>query len=516
MKQTGTELKVGVFTILSGAVIIYMFFVLSPESFRNDEYQNFHTIIKDAAGIVEKTHVKTNGVVVGRVKEVKLESNRTRIDLELEKGIKIPVGSRIAIKEKGLLGDVFIQIDRSDDEGVYIEDGGFIPPATNQVSLTALVEVAGSIGNDVKKVTGTLAKVLGGAKGEKDLTEVINDIKTLVKEARLIAEENRQGIKSIVDNIEKTTQSLKLAIGDKGQDLVYIVDNIKETSEEFKSFSKDIRGIVSKDNREKIDRIIGSFDNTMQDVEVTAKNVRLVADKLESGEGTLGKLINNDKALVELEAAIKEVREVISPANKLKLAIEYHGEFRRDESTQHYFNGIFRLRPDRFYLLGFTDKSETLRETTYEKIPVRNEGDDSIADADHPRAVRERIYQQNAIRFNIQFGKRWDQLQMRFGLFESTGGLAADYYLLGDKLRLTLEAFEWDSQSQIRKTAHIKGYLRILFFKHIYAYVGIDDPTRIDPENGTVMKDLNYFIGAGIGFNDEDFKSLFGTAALAL
>ena len=45
--------------------------------------------------------------------------------------------------------------------------------------------------------------------------------------------------------------------------------------------------------------------------------------------------------------------------------------------------------------------------------------------------------------------------------------------------------------------------------------VGIDDPLRLDPATGDVDDELNYFVGAGISFNDDDLRALFGLAALA-
>ena len=103
-----TEFKVGLFTILSGFVIAYMFFVLSPESFNSSTTKIYHTVVNNAAGVVVKTHVKTNGVTIGKVRDITLQINKTKIDLEIDSKVRIPQGSKVAIKEKGLLGDVYV------------------------------------------------------------------------------------------------------------------------------------------------------------------------------------------------------------------------------------------------------------------------------------------------------------------------------------------------------------------------------------------------------------------------
>ncbi len=66
-----------------------------------------------------------------------------------------------------------------------------------------------------------------------------------------------------------------------------------------------------------------------------------------------------------------------------------------------------------------------------------------------------------------------------------------------------------------RSVAHSKTYASVLFYDHIYLMAGVDDPTKFDKRGdaGKLQK-TNYFIGAGLTFNDQDLKALFGAAAL--
>ncbi|MCB9228721.1 MAG: MCE family protein [Deltaproteobacteria bacterium] len=513
MNSFGTEIKVGLFTLIAAGVIGYMFFVLSPDSFSSSGTRHYYTEVRDASGIVNKTHVKTNGVIVGRVSKISLQVNTTRIEFEVDENVKIPGTSVVAIREKGLLGDVFMEIIRGEDTGVYAEDGSLIAAADDQVNISALISVAGAIGKDVREITRVLSKVLGGEEGERNVTSIVSDIRVLTSETRQLVEENRTHVRNLIANLEKTSLTLKQVIGDKEEDLSKIVYNIRKTTDDLRDFSASVKGLVGGENGEKIEKIIASFDHTMQDIEVTAKNVRLVADKIERGEGTLGKLVNEDKTLTELEMAIQDVREVLAPATKLQLTVDYHGEYRRDHSTQHYFNAWMRTRPDKFFLLGFTDLTESVTETQTESLEAQEASPDATSP---PVRTRERVIAKKALRFNFQFGKRWNDTQLRFGLFESTGGLAADYYLFDDSVRLSFEAFDWNNKSPVRKTAHLKAYLSILFFGHVYALIGLDDPTLYEEGTTTRARQLRYFAGAGLNFNDQDLKAIFGTAALAL
>jgi phospholipid/cholesterol/gamma-HCH transport system substrate-binding protein len=499
MKKLGTEFKVGLFTLVAAITTGYMFFVLSPESFESKNRNVYYTILEDAAGIIPKTQVKTNGVTVGKVRAVELQTNRTRIEMEVDANVRIPKGSKVERRTRGLLGDVFIEIVRVKDTGEYLENEAYLPLSDDQVDVQQLIALGGSIFKDIKQVTNSLSAVLGGERGAQTVANIVADVQEIASNTKSIVKDNKDDVRLMIQNLEKTTDTLRKVIGDNRQDLTLIVSNIKQSTADLKDFSSNVRELVTGENREKFDRIIASFDSTMGDVEKTAKNVALVSDKIERGEGTLGRLINDDNAIAELEGAIKDIRDVVKPATKLQIAVDYHGEFKQTGNSQHYFNMQFKTRPDKFYLLGFTDVKETVRRTRESK-----DGDYTV----------EQIEEQRALRFNAQFAKRWHFAQVRFGLFESTGGLASDFYALEDKLRLSLEAFDWDNAKIERRTAHIKTYLSILFFNHIYAMLGVDDPTRTGAD-GKVLAKKTPFFGGGLNFNDDDLKAIFGAAALA-
>lgn len=496
MKSLGTEFKVGLFALVALVTLGYMFFVLSPEVFQNRKYATYYTVLKNAAGIVAKSQVKTAGVSVGKVREVKLEAGETKVTIEIDKSLKVPVGSKIEIRSVGLLGDKHLEVVRppEGEAGQLVEDGGFIPQSTDTVDMEGLVALLGDIAKDVKRVTNTLANVVGTDKGEKSVQTIIDNIEQVTADVR------------------STTATLKTVIGDREGDLQDTVSNIRDGVRDFRAFAANLKEVLNDGNKERIDRILSSFDETMVDVKGSAKNINLISEKVEKGEGTLGKLVNDDTTLAELEGAIKDIRKVLAPATKLQIAVDYRGEFRRDNTSQDYINLVFRTRPDRYYLIGITNTSYDRIETTTETDPPSDVNDNGKNDI----TTRESIKTEKALRFNLQVAKRWYWFAARMGLFETTGGFATDAYFWGDRIRLSAEAFDWDTKDKtIRRNAHLKVYASVLFYNHIYALAGIDDPSRTDPETGKANKKPNWFAGAGLTFNDDDLKAIFGTAALA-
>ncbi|MDE3270207.1 MAG: hypothetical protein OYH77_08000, partial [Pseudomonadota bacterium] len=207
---------------------------------------------------------------------------------------------------------------------------------------------------------------------------------------------------------------------------------------------------------------------------------------------------------------IDSVNKIVKPASNLQLGVDYRGEFRADRSSQHYFNLLFQTQPDKYYLFGLTDVGSTV---------VRKRKDTSPfgAEADNLSYETETSSEDKSLRFNVQFAKRWYNLTMRFGLFESKGGFASDVHLFDNRLSFTVEAFDWNSgKATTRHLAHFKTYAKIVLLNHITMTAGIDDPSRIDQATSRIREDINYFFSAGFTFNDNDLKGFLGTSALAL
>ncbi|MBR5587936.1 MAG: hypothetical protein IKW23_03690, partial [Kiritimatiellae bacterium] len=76
---------------------------------------------------------------------------------------------------------------------------------------------------------------------------------------------------------------------------------------------ENIRMVTEKLNDPKsgFGRLLSQDSTLVADLEASAASIRTITAKLENGEGTLGRLVNDDGVAVEMEAAIKDVRQII-------------------------------------------------------------------------------------------------------------------------------------------------------------------------------------------------------------
>jgi phospholipid/cholesterol/gamma-HCH transport system substrate-binding protein len=107
---------------------------------------------------------------------------------------------------------------------------------------------------------------------------------------------------------------------------------------------------------------------------------------------------------------------------------------------------------------------------------------------------------------SAQVGKRYRDFMVRGGLIESTAGGGVDWYVYHDKLKFSLDAYDFNAVNDLRGTnAHLRATVRYRFYKFINAYAGYDNFLNSDASN--------LFFGLGIRFEDDRMKYLLGAGA---
>ena len=467
MKHLDLKIRVFSFTGVGLAVAGFIFIFLSPELFDLTEYRTYKTQIMDATGITQKTSVKSNGVEVGRVTKVDLNRAYTELIYQVTADVRIPKGSKVRIVTKGLLGDNFVNIEWAKDRGQYFEENEVIPEADDSYDFSRIAELIGNVGKDLQGVFESFSNAYGGESGERE-------------------------INAIVENIVNSTRRLRVSL--------------EAAEKQSRTFVASLHDSVNAESKEEVDKLIANLDDSLMEFRTTARNIKLASAQVKRGDGFMGNLVGGSTdTLEELEETVSAFRKALKASSRMTLEVDTHLEGRRDKTSQGYLDLRLWPRPDRYFNFGITALEEEQRD---ERTTT---GTDS--DGEYTRKTTKR---QPQARFNLQFAQRWYYFALRFGLFQSEVGFAGDVYLFRDRLRIVTEAFDWKfADNDVRRVAHLKSYASILFFNHVYLMGGIDDYTKFKAEgDATKFQDPNYFIGAGLTFNDKDLRALFGAATL--
>lgn len=445
------EFKVGLLVLSVSALIAYMSLQISDDPTLMGRSNEAWFLLPDAAGLVKGGAVKTAGIPVGVIKDITLQDGQARIDLKFRPDVNLKTSATVTMKTQGILGDKYLEVYPGSPTDPPLGKGAQIIIIKDNGSIDSVVAQISDLGGSLKEVARVLKESVAEDGNNKHvLGRIILNIEKLTKDLSDISGQNKEKINEIVDQVHSVTSTLDEVLNDESD----------------KGFKK-------------------TWKNAMNHIDTSLRNIDEITSKINRGEGTVGKLINDDETAEKIDTAIDGVNEFLGSANKLQTALDFHVDYLANIGSAKTSVGI-KLQPglDRYYLLGVVDDPAGVVKTTDTKT---NQGGTDTS-------YTETKTYKSEYKFNLQFAKNFYDFTVRGGLIENTGGVGFDYLLYRNKLMFTVEALSFSS-------LNLRTQLRYDVYKGIYVAAGVSD---IFNRN---QKYSNY-IGAGLFLTNDDMKLL--------
>lgn len=474
-----SEFKVGVFVLVGCIILIFMSMKVGGfKFFKGIKTYDVVVYFDSVEGLDVGSAVQIAGVTVGRVKEITLEGSKAKVVLEINEGVVIKKDASASIKTKGVLGEKFVDVFVG-EAAENLPAGGTIQSVKKTTDLDTLVAHVDSVIGDVKEVTVNLRKTLGGSEGEAVMRGILKNLYELSANLNNMVKKNDEGLANTVKNLERFSATLAEKTPELSKDLKDLASTLKEMMDENRGNLKDSLAKV-KEASEKLDKTLASLQS--------------VSEKIDKGEGTLGKLINDDSAHENLNKTLTGLNKMIAKSESIKTYFDFRSEYlERLKDSRSQVNLKIYPKSDYFYMIGGVDSpmGKLKRETQKIESPSGT------------TIITTETEKEKSVLINAQIGKRFHNVEFRGGLFESTGGFGIDYFSKDDKWKYTAEVYNFD-----RKYApHIKLSANYNLYKYLFFTGGVDDVVS-DRHRRSLM------FGAGIKFEDEDIKYLLSSAPL--
>jgi len=547
VRNARAALLVGIVLIL-GALAFVATYSVSRKRFSTTDTYVVHAYLEDGSGLGPGTRITIAGVPVGEVIEVKIDSSRpdlARVDLAVSNdlmlfgGVKdatggIADGAVIRKKASSLLGDQYLELTVG-LRGEPLRGGDAIPTAISATGLQAIMKEFEKSGNliarldtifvkldaiagDVQAVTGSVREVVGTKEGGQRLSRVAenveqasSDVAAAVKEIRSFVADTRQFLEKsvlgrgdqvgrIIENVERfSDNAAKLSVDASGS-AGRILDNVEVVTRDVRQLISGSRGQVET-SLGSIRGALVSFTRTLQSMEGTISTINSIVSKIDSGEGSLGRLVNDSTLVDKTTSLVAKVDEVVTDAGdlvkkvtRLETKVELESNYLVEaDAFKNYVRLRFQPREDKYYLLELVDDPGGKSSTEVKRTKVEGTG----ATTDSTEVVETTT---DELKISLQFAKRWYFLTGRFGLMESSGGLGLDLEFLADALKFTIDLFDFDAEGAPR----MRLLASYTFFEHFALTAGVDH--TLEPD------EFDWFFGIGLRFTDGDLKALLTVA----
>ena len=448
------EFKVGALVVSVLVLIAGMSMQVSEDPGYLGGAQNIWFELQDAAGLLKNSAVKMAGINIGVIKDIRLRNGKAYVELRIAKDIPLTVGSRVEIRANGILGDKYIEIVTEDPEAPKLQTGSQLLNVQDSSSLNSLLTSVGKITHSLEDVASALRSATVDGSTETSIGRIVKNIETFTEDLQQISGENKDKLAKSIDSAERILKTLDELVNDPSEE-GFRVAWYKAT------------------------QVIDRADSSM-------RNIEEITDKVNKGEGTIGRLINDEETIVELNTAIRNVNQFVGIGANLRTTIDFHSaQVSQLGRAKSHLNIQIQPGLDRYYEIGIVDDPAGLRQVT--QTTTESGGSSSTE-------RRTEIFS-NRMKFNATYAKRFYNMTLRGGLIESTGGLGLDYYVWGDRLRWTTEVFNFE-------TTNLRSFVRWTPYRGLYVVAGGEDLASNSFGAST-------YIGAGFFLTNDDFRLLF-------
>lgn len=304
--KVSKEFKVGLVVILTTLLMIFGVNYLKGNSFFGGD-DVYYAYFPSSGSLTPSSSVTLNGVEIGKVLSVDLVNpsefidpkNRVLVKFSIQNPeLRLAVGSKIEIVP-GVLS-TGIQINQN-----FIADKGYF-----RIGDTLSGGVSQEISEQLESELLPLKQ-----KMENLMVSVDNIVASINNfwdtSAAYTMDAGLNEVKIAISRFSRVAYNLDNLIDDQKVKLSNIFDNVESISESFKETDHEIKRVVGNISNLSDTLLTVDFKETFEQATGTMRNLNDLLDASSRGEGTLGKLLDDDQLYNELNTTNQKLQDLV-------------------------------------------------------------------------------------------------------------------------------------------------------------------------------------------------------------
>lgn len=299
------EAKIGLFAACALAGLYFGYNFLRGKKIFSSQ-NTYYVVYNKIDGIVKSTPIYFKGLKVGQVEKLTLfrtdSSNAIMATLLIDKKIQLAASSEAKIVSMDLLGGKAISLLIPSLVDPIAEGDTLLGTIENSLSasisemITPVKNKTENVMVSLNKVLTELEKVLANG-GTADLSSGISNLAGIM-----------ENLRKTTSQLDQLLQSEKGKIGKITGNMASLSETLKNNNQELDATLKNFKNISDSLSQAPIKQ-------TIEQLNKTAKQLALITEKIEKGEGTAGKLVNDkelydnlNKSSFELQSLLKDLQ----------------------------------------------------------------------------------------------------------------------------------------------------------------------------------------------------------------
>lgn len=289
------EIKVGITVLLAVIVAIAGFRFMRDVPILRQSMEIAATFDR-VDGISSGSVVNINGVKVGSVNRVILTpNNNVRLTMRIDTDVNIPRGSIAYLTSLGIVEGKSIVIELGDSSEM-VEYGE---------------EIEGRYVESMMEVLGNKGEELG-----EDVSDGIYELNKFLRQLNeTLTDDTRMTVNQTLVNAERATGQIATTLEEKQREIDRAIDSGSRMLSQLDTMVTD--------NRPKVDSLMTSLEYNINELaavrvelEKASANLNEILEKINHGDGTLGRLVNDPSMYENLDSLTVEMNNLVRGINE--------------------------------------------------------------------------------------------------------------------------------------------------------------------------------------------------------
>jgi phospholipid/cholesterol/gamma-HCH transport system substrate-binding protein len=271
--QYRTELQVGALLLLSFIALVLGIGWISGARPGGDRL-TVYAVAPEAAAVTEGTRVSLLGVDVGEVTRVQLQQDAVVLELIITFDGSIPRDTRGEIRTSGFLGTMVVALEPGAASEVLT-----VGDTIQAAAAAGLQDLAGALGTKAGDLLAQSRKLLSDTL-ISDMHATAGSLAAGTEHLRILLEREATALESLIEALDRAAQ--ELAEATSGPEIDRTVANI--------------------------DSLTGRLAVASDDLGASSRSLASILEKVDRGEGTLGRIVNDPGLYDRLTAATENIQ----------------------------------------------------------------------------------------------------------------------------------------------------------------------------------------------------------------
>ena len=308
------EVKVGIIVLAAIGLFIYGFNFLKGKNIFGKQFV-VYAVYDKIEGLLEANPLLVNGFKIGQVSKISIMAdNRILVTFMLTEEVKIPKKSTARIFSSDLLGTKAVTIVHNMKSTEYIQSG-------DTLLSDSELDLKGAVSAEILPLKLKAENLISSI--DSVMTVVTQVLNANVRQSLILTFEN---LKSTIASLNHTAYNLDTLVGSQKPRIAGILDKVHSIVGNLEANNQKITNILNNFSDISDTLAKANIKQAIENANSALFQANQLLTSINSGQGTLGKLVKNDslynkldKAAEDLDKLFKDLR--INPERYVHLSI---------------------------------------------------------------------------------------------------------------------------------------------------------------------------------------------------